>query len=148
MKASWLGCLARPDLCFIIGRLACRVASWTHWGDKQLLRMISYPHGSSETCLAASVCHHETLQLHIYTDSDFASCPHSAKSTSGIVFTVEAQHSLAVHSWKEQTSVARSTPEAESIAMASAVFGEALNAQTMLQHLVGQTVHVVFHQNN
>ena len=42
MKALWLGPLAHPDLCFIIGRLASRVASWTHWEHKQLLGMISY----------------------------------------------------------------------------------------------------------
>ena len=41
MKALWLGRPSRPDLCFIIGRLAARVSSWSHWDDHQVLRMIS-----------------------------------------------------------------------------------------------------------
>ena len=39
-------------------------------------------------------------------------------------------------------------PDAEAIGMASAMFGEALNAQTMLEHLLGQAVDMVFHQDN
>ena len=130
MEALWLGRLARPDLCFIIGRLASRVASWTRWEDKQLLRMISYLHGSSDTfdtCLAATACHHDTPQLRTFTDSDFSSCPHTAQSTSGIYITVGSTEFGFPLRWssKKQTSAARSTPEAEGIAMASAMFGDA-----------------------
>ena len=112
--------------------------------------MISYLHGSSETCLAATVCHHKTPQVHIYSDSDFASCLHSAKSISGIIVT-EGSTEFGFPLWcssKKQTSAARSTPEAESIAMPSAMFGEALNIRKMLGQVLGQAVDVVFHQNN
>ncbi|CAE7223108.1 unnamed protein product [Symbiodinium natans] len=150
MKALWLGRLARPDLCFIIGRLASRVAAWTKWEDKQLLRLISYLHGTTGLCLAATVNHHEAPQIHIFTDSDFASCPHSAKSTSGIYMTIGSTDFRFPLWWasKKQTSVARSTPEAEAIAMASAMFGEALNIQVMMEHLLGRAIDVVFHQDN
>ena len=150
MKALWLGRLARPDLCFIIGRLASRVSQWSRWEDRQLLRMISYLHWTSDFCLSASVAHGATPQLHIYTDSDFGSCPHTAKSTSGVLMQVATgEHRFPVW-WtsKRQTSVARSTPEAEAIAMASAMFGEALNIQVLLEHLLGHAVDVVFHQDN
>ena len=49
---------------------------------------------------------------------------------------------------KRQYSEARSTPEAEAIAMASAMFGEALNIQVLLKHLLGHAVDVVFHQDD
>ena len=49
---------------------------------------------------------------------------------------------------KRQTSVARSTPEAEAVAMASAMFSEALNIQVLLEHLLGHAINVVFHQDN
>ena len=88
MKTLWLGRFARHDLCFIIGRLASRVACWTRWEGKQLLRMMSYLHGSIDTCLAATVCHHDTPKLCIFTDSDFSPCPRTAKSISGIYITV------------------------------------------------------------
>ena len=150
MKALWLGRLARPDLCFIIGRLASRVSQWSRWEDRQLLRMISYLHWTSDFCLSASVAHGATPQLHIYTDSDFGSCPHTAKSTSSVLMQVATgEHRFPVW-WtsKRQTSVARSSPEAEAIAMVSAMFGEALNIQVLLEHLLGHAVDVVFHQDN
>ena len=112
--------------------------------------MISYLHWTSDFCLSASVAHGATPQLHIYTDSDFGSCPHTAKSTSGVLMQVATgEHRFPVW-WtsKRQTSVARSTPEAEAIAMASAMFGEALNIQVLLEHLLGHAVDVVFHQDN
>ncbi|CAE7244859.1 RPS6KA5 [Symbiodinium natans] len=37
---------------------------------------------------------------------------------------------------------------AEAIAMASAMFGEALNIQVMMEHLLGRAIDVVFHQDN
>ena len=49
---------------------------------------------------------------------------------------------------KRQSNEARSTPEAEAIAMASAMFGEALNIQVLLKHLLGHAVDVVFHQDD
>ena len=88
IKALWLGRLARPKLCFIIGRLAARVSRRSRWEDRQLLRMVSYLHWTTDFCMSASLVHEEVPQLHIYTDSDFGSCPHTAKSTSGIVMSV------------------------------------------------------------
>ena len=150
MKALWLGRLARPALWFIIGRLASRVSQWSRWEDRQLLRMISYLHWTSDLCLSASVAHGVTPQLRIYTGSDFGSCPHTAKSTSSILMLLATgEHRFPVW-WtpKRQSSVARSTPEAEAIAMASAMFGGALNIQVLLEHLLGHAMDVVFHHDN
>ena len=49
---------------------------------------------------------------------------------------------------KKQSSVARSTSEAEAISMASALFGETLNIQETVSLLLQQSVPVVFEQDN
>ena len=88
--------------------------------------------------------------IEVYTDSDFASCPYSAKSTSGIMIVIKTGSlSLPIYwSSREQTSVARSTPEAELIAMSSAMFTEVFNVQTMLEHLLERPVQVNYRQDN
>ena len=49
---------------------------------------------------------------------------------------------------RKQQSVACSTPEAEAIAMSGAMFSEAINTQTLLQHLLGFNVATTYHQDN
>ena len=65
MKALWLGRLARPELCFIIGKLAACVFSWSRWEDRQLLKMVSYLHWTSDFCMSFFVSHEEVPRLHI-----------------------------------------------------------------------------------
>ena len=80
--------------------------------------------------------------LHVLTDSDFASCPYTAKSTSGIVYVIKSgdQHYPVMWQSKKQSSIARSTTEAELIAFASALFGESLHLHTMLETLTESKV--------
>ena len=87
MRALWLSRLARPDISFIITRLASKVSRWEKFDDRQLLlRCISYLHHSSHVTLKGSVSQVDmSCQLEVYTDADFASCPLSSKSTSGIL---------------------------------------------------------------
>ena len=42
MRLLWLSRLSRPDLSFIIGRLASNVSRWSKWDDRQLHRVVSY----------------------------------------------------------------------------------------------------------
>ena len=49
---------------------------------------------------------------------------------------------------KRQSSVARSTTEAELIAMANGLYGEVYNLQSFVQQLVGSQIEVKFFQDN
>ena len=51
-------------------------------------------------------------------------------------------------SWKKQASTARSTTEAELIAFAGVLFGEALNLHTMAEHVSEQAIPIKFEQDN
>ena len=88
--------------------------------------------------------------MRAYSDADFASCPWTAKSTSGIVIGVQTGEAFFPLFWqsKKQSSVARSTSESESIALAAALFGETLHIQEMLVHLFETSIPVKFEQDN
>ena len=150
MRLLWLSRLSRPDLSFIVGRLASNTTRWSRWDDRQLLRVVSYLHSTSEFVTVAEVHYKCKPHIHVYTDADFASCPWSAKSTSGIIVclvTGEAKWPIYWQS-KKQSSVARSTSESELIAMSSALFGEVLQIQDMLHYLLGERPDVYFEQDN
>ena len=150
MRLLWLSRLSRPDLSFIIGRLASNTTRWSRWDDRQLLRVVSYLHSTSEFVTVAEVHYKCKPHIHTYTDADFAGCPWSAKSTSGIMIclvTGEAKWPIYWQS-KKQSSVACSTSESELIAMSSALFGEALQIQDMLHYLLGERPDVYFEQDN
>ena len=150
MKALWLSRLCRADIAFAVGRLATRVTKWTAWEDRQILRLVSYIHHTRGVCMHSTVSGEGPAEIHVFTDSDLASCPHTAKSTSGIVvqLVTGAGHFPVMWQSKKQTSVARSTPEAECIAMASALFGDVINLQTFLQGALRSPVPVKFYQDN
>ena len=152
MRALWLSQLARPDISFIVGRLTTMVTRWSRFEDRQLRRCICYLHHSRDKVLVGHLDHeHEhEMSIEVYTDSDFAACPHTAKSTSGILIALKTGQSMYPLHWcsRKQSSVARSTPEAELIAMSTAMFTEVFNVQTMLEHLMQRQVPVNYRQDN
>ena len=89
-------------------------------------------------------------ELRVYTDADFAACPYTSRSASGIVVHIGTGQFAFPVMWqsRKQTSVARSTPEAEMISMASALFSEVINLQTFLQSASKSTVPIIFFQDN
>ena len=145
MRCLWLSRLARPDIAFAVQRLASRVTKWTRWEDRQTHRLISYLHVIFEHVMKLTVDLNQCPSLSVFTDSDFTSCTYTAKSTSGIVHViVSGESSFPIM----QSSTARSTTEAELIACASALFGETLNLQSLIETLVETRVPVIFKQDN
>ena len=142
MRALWLSWLCRPDLGFIIARLASRVTTWSRFEDKQLDRCIAYLHGTCDNVLQGEVTFNQKPMIEVYTDADFASCPHTAKSMPGVFICVSTgERSFPIHWYsKKRSSVARSIPEAELIALASGLFGELYNTHSMLEQLIEDVV--------
>ncbi|CAE6921679.1 RE1 [Symbiodinium sp. CCMP2592] len=150
MKTLWLARLNRPDLSFIVARLATKISRWTRAGDKQLFRLMSYLCHTPSLNLVGRVGKQGEVSVAVYTDADFGACPVSAKSTSGVFLTINTGEYRFPILWysKKQSSVARSTPEAEAISMASALFGETLNVQETVSLLLQQSIPAVFEQDN
>ena len=151
MRALWLSRLARPDISFIITRLASKVSRWDRFDDRQLLRCISYLHHASRVTLKGSVSQKDlNCQIEVFTDADFASCPLSAKSTSGILVVAKTGDCVYPLHWvsRKQSSTARSTTEAETIALATAMFTEVENLQEYLGEILGFEIPVFYRQDN
>ena len=70
MRLLWLARLSRPDLAFIVGRLASNVSRWSQWDDRQLLRVISYLNATREYVTVGTVSHGFEPQILVYTGSE------------------------------------------------------------------------------
>lgn len=150
MRLLWLSRLTRPDLAFIVTRLASRVTTWSKFEDRQLHRCVAYLNTSKDVILKGCVSHQNDIRLDVYTDADFAGCVHSVKSTSGLWIEISSTECAFPLYWqsKRQSSIARSTTEAELIAMANGLYGEVYNLQSFIQQLIGGVVEVKFFRDN
>ena len=150
MRCLWLSRPARPDISLAVGRLTTRVSKWTAWEDRQTLRLICYLTSTRNHVFRASVDPNEKPELLVFADSDFASCPYTCRSTSGVIYVIRTGEAYLPILWssRKQGSTARSTTEAELIAFASALFGEALNLHAMAEYITDMAVPVRFESCN
>ena len=112
---------------------------------------MSYLRHSNHLTLQGSVPQTETdCTLQVSTDADFAACPHTAQSTSGIIVMIRTGVCMCPVHWlsKKQTSTARSTTEAELIALATAMFAAIGCLQAILESILGIDVPVLYQQDN
>ena len=139
MKALWLGRLARPDIIKPIGDLATAVQKWSRNHDRQLARLIAYIHSTTHYRLVGVIKDNpQDLHLALYADADSAG-ERDAKSTSGGFFVLKGPNTHFPLAWlsKRQTSVSRSTTEAEVVP-----------SLTLWERLLGRPVGLVLHEDN
>ncbi|RVW76034.1 Retrovirus-related Pol polyprotein from transposon TNT 1-94 [Vitis vinifera] len=119
----------RPDIAYIVGMLGRYLSNpgMDHW--KKAKRVMRYLQRTKDYMLTYRRSSH--LEIVGYSDSDFAGCLDSRRSTSGYIFMLAG----GAVSWKsvKQTLVASSTMEAEFIACY-----EASNHGIWLQNFVTQ----------
>jgi hypothetical protein len=126
----------RPDITFGVGMLAryMKAPTETHWRWGK--RMLRYLKGTLDLVLRFSVEDLIGSKVTVlgYSDSDWAGCTETRKSTSGYVFMI----GNSAMSWKSsrQANVARSTCEAELIALNSCI-SEALWIKQLVTSLEG-----------
>jgi Reverse transcriptase (RNA-dependent DNA polymerase) len=114
-KLLYLSICTRPDIVYAVNQLARYSAKPTleHW--QSLIHVCRYIFHSRNL----GITYGRKKGLRVYTDSDFANCPISSKSTSGFVATL-AGGAIAWSS-KRQSITAQSSTEAEFIATNHAV---------------------------
>jgi hypothetical protein len=101
--------ITRPDIAFTVNKVAqfMHSPSNIHWTTvKHILR---YLNGSSTHGLTLQAS--QSMHLHAYSDSDWASCPDDRRSTTG--FCVFLGASLISWSSKKQQIVSRSSTDVE-----------------------------------
>lgn len=109
--------ITRPDLTYPVHILSQFMAAPTdlHW--EAALKLVKYIKAAPGQGLLLSA--NNPLNLQLYTDADWATCPMTRRSVSG--FCVLLGKSLISWKCKKQNTVARSSAEAEYRSMASAV---------------------------
>lgn len=102
-------CITRPDISFAAGLWARYMAKPSEDHEQGVKRVLRYLKGHQN--LGISYTKGGELDLHAYSDSDYAGDKSTAKSTSGFVIFMAG----APVSWgsRRQTTVAQSTAEAE-----------------------------------
>lgn len=108
--------ITRPEICYEVQRLSQFLHSPKHSHMDAALRVAKYVKGSPGMGIFFSA--DSALKLSAYCDSDWDSCPMSRRSLTG--FCVKLGESLVSWRTKKQSTVSRSSAEAEDRAMATA----------------------------
>jgi hypothetical protein len=110
--------LTRPDIAYAVQQASLHMHAPTVAHSALLKRILRYIKGTSSLGLQLLASSSPTITA--YTDADWAGCPGTRRSTSG--FAVFLGGSLVSWSSKRQTTVSRSSAEAEYRRVANAVF--------------------------
>lgn len=126
---------SRPDIAFAVGRLSQYMEKPTTALWTCVKRIMRYIRGTSNFVIAFNGVSHPNADITGYTDSDYAGCEVTRKSTTGIVFLMTG----GAISWfsKKQTIVATSSAEAEYIALGKGA-QEAVWLSRILAHAFGK----------
>jgi hypothetical protein len=156
MKALWAARVGRPDISVAVVRLARRITTWGLKEDRELHRLISYLYSTPTLKLEGQVHSDVTSwKIRCFADADFVSQGDtSCKSTSGMFIILESGPPDCLRSFplswcaKKQSSVARSTPEAELAAASSAIFGSLIPLSIIFNKTVGEDIPCTVEEDN
>ena len=151
MKGLWLARLARPDLLRPITELAAHLTDWSVNHDRMLHRLVCYAKSTLDLRLCMYVGDPpKDLSLRLYADADFAGCNTTAKSTTGGYLCLVGPKTFYPLAWisKRQTSVSRSTTEAEVVALAHCTFSETLPTLSLWEKMLNRDVQVAYKEDN
>jgi hypothetical protein len=151
MKMLYGARLARFDLLRAINHLAGYITKWTPDCDKRLHRIMCYVHTSLHYRMVGFVGDKpQQLSTHLFADADFAGCPDSQRSTSGMHLAIRGPATCfpIAGASKRQTCVSHSTPEAELVAADFALRTAGLPALQLWDVLLQRHAGLVFHEDN
>jgi hypothetical protein len=121
--------ITRPDIAYAVQQVCLHMHAPRDVHQTMLKRILSYIKGTMS--LGVQLHTASTPTITAYSDADWAGCPDTRRSTSG--FCVFFCDSLVSWSSKRQTTMSRSSAEAEYHAIANAVL-----ECSWLRHLLGE----------
>ena len=141
MKILYGARMGRYDLIRPAQALASRITKWNRLCDKKLHRIVSYINSTLDLHLYGWVCDKPSdIEIVAYCDADLAGDRTDSKSTSGVLICLVGPRTYvpitAVS--KKQTSVSKSTPEAEIVALDHGVAKEGMPLAQLWQFAIGQ----------
>ena len=145
----WLTRASRPDLQYSVSLLARKVQNWSIEDDHRLHRVFQYLYSTQDSTLSSD-CYHadrDSLELCSYSDSDWAGDIDNRKSTSGwCIFLQGKSGTRFLIDWgaKQQSFIAKSSAEAETVAISKVVSSRILGYYNLLL-AIGVNVEKVRH---
>jgi hypothetical protein len=121
--------ITRPDIAYVVQQVCLHMHAPRDVHQTMLKRILRYVKGT--TALGVQLRAAPTPTITAYSDADWAGCPDTRRSTSG--FCIFLGNSLVSWSSKRQTTVSRSSAEAEYHAIANAI-----SECSWLRHLLGE----------
>ena len=141
MKILYGARMGRYDLIRPVQALASRITKWNRLCDKKLHRIVSYINSTLDLHLYGWVCDKPSdIEIVAYCDADLAGDRTDSKSTSGVLICLVGPrtHVPITAVSKKQTSVSKSTPEAEIVALDHGVAKEGMPLAQLWQFAIGQ----------
>lgn len=140
---------SRPDISFVTSWLARYVTKWKRLHDVVLERLVAYIDCTSDHGIESRIDRRDMapgkIWLEVHADSDFGGCHTSSRSTSGILVRIRGENGTrACIDWssRRQGCVAKSTGEAEIVAVSDAMQRHAINAQILCESILGFEIPV------
>ena len=140
----------RPDILWLVNKLARSITKWTKACDKRLNRLISYIHHTSEYkqyCRVGNTA--KQCRVGLFQDSDFARDLEDSKSTSGGTLCIFGSHTFVPVSWmcEKQSSVSHSSTESEIISLDAGLSMDGIPALDLWDLIVAVLHGYTYHSN-
>ena len=151
MKILYAARMGRFDLLRPVTALGSRITTWTKLCDMRLHRLVCYIKSTLNLKMYGWIGDKKKdLELVLYCDADLAGDRNDAKSTSGVFMCLVGPTSfmpLAAVS-KKQTSVSKSTPEAEIVAIDHGLAKHAIPALSLWENILGKEMIIRLMEDN
>ena len=124
MKRLYAARMARYDLLRPITALAKQVTKWTPRCDRMLRRLMLYIYTTLDVAMYAWIADDpKDIEIVLYCDADFAGDRADPRSQTGMYLTLAGPNSnFPINAFsKKQGSTAKSTPEAEIVAVSDSL---------------------------
>ena len=141
MKILYAARMGRFDLIRPVTQLAAHVSKWTDICDQKLYRLVCYINSSLDTFMYSWIGDTpEDVEIVLYCDADLSGDRTDGKSTSGVFLCLMGPNTFVPLAGvsKKQTSVSKSTPEAEIVAVDHGVCKEGIPALDLWETILNR----------
>ena len=147
-KLQWMT-YTTPDLSYATKELARDLQSPTQHSQQKLKRLLRYLKGTQNYKMMIRTIvppqHNAAIDLNIYVDADWAGCPSTRKSTTGLTMTLMG--STVQFGSRLQAVVALSSAESELYAIGAGA-QEALHAMNFIREAMNTKVNIRIHTDS
>lgn len=149
----WIARNTRPDISYAVHALSTRLHDWSKLADIMMIRVIQYLEKTSNYGMESTIIYSDEgkMSLHVQTDSDFAGCLFSGRSTTGyVVQMIGPNGTRAIIDWgsKRQSRAGSSSAEVETTALDYAINTSVLPLIQIFEFIYGYAPEVTVEVDN